>query len=116
MFADSLRAGNLLLRAHLIGKRAQDVLSSERDSRARAVVEKFQWITAATVFTNPIPARDLMATGAISGPEHGSEGSLLELWNGERFLADGDEIVLRARGGEVELGEVRGRVVAGTQR
>ncbi len=62
---DSLRAGNLLLRAHLIGKRAQDVLSSERDTRARAVVEKFQWITAATVFTNPIPALDLMATGAV---------------------------------------------------
>ena len=56
---------------------------------------------------------DLMATGAISGPEPGSEGSLLELWAGERFLADGDEVVLRARGGDVELGEVRGRVVSG---
>jgi fumarylacetoacetase len=54
---------------------------------------------------------DLMATGAISGPERGSEGSLLELWDGGRFLADGDEVVLRARGGEIELGEVRGRVV-----
>jgi fumarylacetoacetase len=55
---------------------------------------------------------DLMATGAISGTERGSEGSLLELWDGERFLADGDEVVLRARGGDVELGEVRGRVVS----
>ena len=55
---------------------------------------------------------DLMATGAISGNQRGSEGSLLELWEGGRFLADGDEVVLRAGGGEVELGEVRGRVVA----
>ena len=62
---DALRAGNLLLRAHLIGKRAQDVLSRERDARAQAVVDRFQWITAATVFTNPIPALDLMATGAV---------------------------------------------------
>ncbi len=54
---------------------------------------------------------DLMATGAISGADRGSEGSLLELWEGERFLADGDEVVLRARGGDVALGEVRGRVV-----
>jgi fumarylacetoacetase len=54
---------------------------------------------------------DLFATGAISGSEPGTEGSLLELWRGERFLADGDEVVLRARGGDVELGEVRGRVV-----
>ena len=57
---------------------------------------------------------DLMATGAISGPDRGSEGSLLELWDGERFLADGDEVVLRARGGDVALGEVRGRVVPRT--
>jgi small GTP-binding protein len=62
---DALRAGNLLLRAHLIARRARDVLARERDARAQAVVDKFQWITAATVFTNPIPALDLMATGAV---------------------------------------------------
>jgi small GTP-binding protein len=62
---DALRAGNLLLRAHLIGKKAQDQLARERDAKAKAVVDKFQWITAATVFTNPIPALDLMATGAV---------------------------------------------------
>lgn len=62
---EGLRAGNLLLRAHLISKSAQDKLSAERDQRAKAVVDKFQWITAATVFTNPIPALDLLATGAV---------------------------------------------------
>jgi fumarylacetoacetase len=51
---------------------------------------------------------DLMATGTISGSEPGSEGSLLELWGGERFLDDGDEVVLRAGNGLI--GEVRGRV------
>jgi fumarylacetoacetase len=66
---------------------------------------------------------DLMASGTISGPERGSEGSLIELArNGaeplvlpdgsERsFLEDGDEVVLRGRAGEIELGEVRGRVL-----
>ena len=44
--------------------------------------------------------------------EPGTEGSLAELWRGERWLADGDEVVLRGRAGAVELGEVRGRVVA----
>lgn len=62
---DDLRAGNMLLRAHLIGKRAQDALGRERDERAAKVVERFQWITAATVFTNPVPALDLLATGAV---------------------------------------------------
>ncbi|HEX4519865.1 MAG TPA: fumarylacetoacetate hydrolase family protein [Gaiellaceae bacterium] len=55
---------------------------------------------------------DLMATGAISGSERGSEGSLIELWESGRFLADGDEVVLRGSGGKVELGEVRGRIVS----
>jgi fumarylacetoacetase len=65
---------------------------------------------------------DLFATGTISGPEPGQYGSLLELSrNGAEpvtlddgttraFLLDGDEVVLRGRGGDVTLGEVHGRV------
>jgi fumarylacetoacetase len=66
---------------------------------------------------------DLFGSGTISGPEREQRGSLLELsWNGAEpitlpdgsrrtFLEDGDEVVLRGRGGEaVELGEVRGRI------
>jgi fumarylacetoacetase len=55
---------------------------------------------------------DLMASGTISGAEPGSEGSMIELFRGERFLEDGDELVLRGRAANgVELGEVRGRVL-----
>jgi fumarylacetoacetase len=65
---------------------------------------------------------DLLASGTISGPERGSEGSLIELTrNGSEplrlpdgsertFLEDGDEVVLRGRAGTLALGEVRGRV------
>ncbi|HEX8202568.1 MAG TPA: YcjF family protein [Isosphaeraceae bacterium] len=62
---DALRAGNLLLRAHLVSRSAQEQLSRERRARAQQVVDRFQWITAGTVFANPIPALDLMATGAV---------------------------------------------------
>jgi fumarylacetoacetase len=67
---------------------------------------------------------DLFASGTISGPGRGERGSLLELsWNGAEpielpdgstrtFLEDGDEVVLRGRGGEIALGEVRGRIEA----
>jgi fumarylacetoacetase len=55
---------------------------------------------------------DLMASGTISGAEAGSEGSMIELFRGERFLEDGDEVVLRGRAANgIELGEVRGRVL-----
>lgn len=62
---EALRAGNLLLRAHLLSRKAQGQLANERDRKAQAVIEKFQWITAATVFANPIPALDLLANGAV---------------------------------------------------
>jgi fumarylacetoacetase len=65
---------------------------------------------------------DLFASGTISGPRREERGSLLELsWNGAEpialddgsmraYLEDGDEVVLRGRGGDVTLGEVRGRI------
>ena len=50
---------------HLLSRKAQDQLSKERDERAEQVIEKFQWITAATSFTNPFPALELLASGAV---------------------------------------------------
>jgi fumarylacetoacetase len=85
-----------------------------------------QQLAHATVNGASIRTGDLLATGTISGPERGSEGSLIELTrNGaeplrlkdgsERtFLEDGDEVVLRGRFGEVELGEVRGTIEPAT--
>jgi fumarylacetoacetase len=81
-----------------------------------------QQLAHATVNGASVRTGDLLATGTISGPERGSEGSLieltrngaepLELGGGSRrtFLEDGDEVVLRGRAGDVELGEVRGRI------
>jgi fumarylacetoacetase len=82
-----------------------------------------QQLAHATSNGASIRTGDLMASGTISGPDRGSEGSLIELTrNGaeplrlpdgsERtFLEDGDEVVLRGRAANgVDLGEVRGRV------
>ena len=73
-----------------------------------------QMLAHLTVNGATLSAGDLFATGTISGAEAGTEGSLAELWGGERWLADGEEVVLRGRAGGVELGEVRGRVLAAT--
>jgi len=54
----------------------------------------------------------LRAASAASGSEPGTEGSLGEIARGERWLADGDEVVLRGRCGGVELGEEGGDPVA----
>jgi fumarylacetoacetase len=82
-----------------------------------------QQLAHATVNGSSLRTGDLFASGTISGPEHGSEGSLIELTaNGghpirlgdgseREFLEDGDEVVFRGRAGNVELGEVRGVVL-----
>ncbi len=74
---------------------------------------------------------DLFASGTVSGPTPGTEGSLIELtWRGERpidlpdgtsrtFLSDGDRITLRGwAGGEdglrIGLGEVSGTIASST--
>lgn len=71
---------------------------------------------------------DLLGSGTISGPNHGEEGSLLEMskngaidvdiGNGQkrRWLHDGDEVIFRGWGvtqsGErVGFGECRGQVI-----
>jgi fumarylacetoacetase len=77
----------------------------------------------------PLRTGDLFASGTVSGPTRGSEGSLIELTrNGAEplavagttrtFLEDGDEVVLRGRadigGGVVlTLAAAEGRIVAG---
>jgi fumarylacetoacetase len=82
-----------------------------------------QQLAHATSNGASIRTGDLFASGTISGAEPGSEGSLIELTgNGAHalrlgdgstrtFLEDGDEVVLRGRAGEVELGEVRGTIL-----
>ncbi len=74
-------------------------------------------------------AGDLFASGTISGPDAGSEGSLIEMtWRGERpialpngetraFLQDGDEIALhgwceRPGARRIGFGVARGRIAA----
>lgn len=76
---------------------------------------------------------DLFASGTISGDEPNTAGSLMELTNAGKealklddgsqrtWLEDGDEVVIRAWCGSkdaehLDLGEVRGRVVAATEK
>jgi fumarylacetoacetase len=83
---------------------------------SRPAARKLYWTPAQmlahlTVNGASVTAGDLFASGTVSGAEANTEGSLAELWRGERWLADGAEVVLRGSAGDVALGEVRGRVL-----
>ena len=64
---------------------------------------------------------DLFASGTISGPTPGSEGSLMELGAGTSWLADGDTVTINGRCGDpgrgpwLSLGEVTGTVLPSGQ-
>jgi len=68
-----------------------------------------QQLAHATVNGAAVRPGDLFASGTISGPTRGSEGSLIEL--GRPFLADGDTVAIRGSAGSVSFGEVRGTIV-----
>ena len=104
---------------------------------SRAGFADMYWTPAqqlAHLTTNGASVRpgDLFASGTVSGPTSGSEGSFIELtWRGERpldlpdgtrrsFLADGDRVTLRGwAGGDGEtrigLGEVSGTIIEPTK-
>ncbi|MBV9484963.1 MAG: fumarylacetoacetate hydrolase family protein, partial [Frankiaceae bacterium] len=74
-----------------------------------------QMLAHMTVNGASLRTGDLFASGTVSGPSQDQVGSLIEAWGNQRFLADGDEVVIRgsapnAGGGRIDLGEVRGRV------
>jgi fumarylacetoacetase len=71
-----------------------------------------QQLAHATVNGTNVRPGDLYASGTISGAGQGSQGSLIELYEGRRFLEDGDTVVLRGRCGDtVAFGDVAGTIV-----
>ena len=88
-------------RDDLAGQRADALLDAPAAARARDVERR------AAPHRRPDGER-----ARSPAPSRAREGSMIELYRGERFLADGDELVLRGRAANgVELGEVRGRVL-----
>ncbi len=46
---------------------AQGYLNGHRRRQATPVIERYQWLTGATAFANPLPTLDVVATAAING-------------------------------------------------
>jgi fumarylacetoacetase len=76
-----------------------------------------QMLAHLTVNGASVRTGDLFASGTVSGARREEWGSLIELWDNERFLADGDDVVITASAPGPEattigFGEVRGRIVS----
>jgi uncharacterized protein len=53
-------------KAGVLKAEAKQVLNGVRRDRAMPQIEQYQWIAAAAAFANPVPALDLVSTGAIN--------------------------------------------------
>ena len=63
---EKLAWATTIRKAEIFRLEAQNILNKIRKERALPVIEKYQWIAAATAFANPVPALDLLATAAIN--------------------------------------------------
>ena len=75
-----------------------------------------QMLAHMTVNGASIRTGDLFASGTVSGVDREQWGSLYEIYGGDRFLEDGEEVVISATapgldGVRLSLGEVRGTVL-----
>jgi uncharacterized protein len=61
----ALRAGNILLRARLRERDERNEVARHRRTRVAAIIDRHQWLAAATAFANPMLALGPMAVGAV---------------------------------------------------
>ena len=78
-----------------------------------------QMLAHMTVNGASVRTGDLYASGTVSGERADEVGSLIERYDNERFLADGDDVVISGTapatdGSSLSLGEVSGTVLPAT--
>lgn len=56
-----------IMKATLLYKQTKDCLNAIRRDQAHPIIDRYQWVTGAAAFANPIPIIDVIATAAISG-------------------------------------------------
>ncbi|MGB3297399.1 MAG: GTP-binding protein [Phormidesmis sp.] len=61
-----LIAHNLLLQSQQISEDAKRMLSVQRQQRAEAIVDRYQWIGAGVLAATPLPVVDMLATAAVN--------------------------------------------------
>ena len=62
---ENLATARVWRQARQLRQQAKDRLNQVRRDRALPAIERAQWIAAAAAFANPVPALDLLATGAV---------------------------------------------------
>ena len=100
-----LLADSLLLRSQHLGEAARQLIQAQRHQAANAVIERYQWITAAVVAATPLPGIDLLATAAINAQMVVDLGRVYQF---ELSLQEGKELAYTLARTLTGLGIVKG--------
>ncbi len=57
---------NVLLRSHRLATDTQTILAQQQEQQVEAIIERYQWLAAGTVFAAPLPLMDLLAAGVLN--------------------------------------------------
>ncbi|MFQ3679003.1 MAG: GTP-binding protein, partial [Pseudanabaenaceae cyanobacterium] len=62
----NLVVDNVLLRSHRLATDTQSILANQQERQVAAIIERYQWLAAGTVFAAPLPLMDLLAAGVLN--------------------------------------------------
>ena len=100
-----LLADSILLRSQRLGEAARQLIHTQRQAAANAIIERYQWINAAVVAATPLPVVDLLATAAINAQMVVELG---RVYHFELTLEEGKELAFTLARTLTGLGIVKG--------
>ncbi len=61
-----LIANNILLQSQRLSLEARQLISQQRQQKAEAIIDRYQWIGAGVLAATPLPVIDMLATAAVN--------------------------------------------------
>lgn len=104
---ETLIADNLLLQTQQLGKTARQIIDSQRQTQADAIIERYQWLSAGAIAVTPLPGLDFLATAAINAQ---MVVELSQVYSCEVSIEEGKALALSVAKTLTGLGLVKGTV------
>ncbi|MGB3199593.1 MAG: GTP-binding protein [Nodosilinea sp.] len=104
---ETLIADNLLLQTQQLGETARQVIDSQRQAQADAIIERYQWLSAGAIAVTPLPGLDFLATAAINAQ---MVVELSQVYSCEVSIEEGKALALSLAKTLTGLGLVKGTV------
>ncbi|HSM82114.1 MAG TPA: GTP-binding protein [Nodosilinea sp.] len=104
---ETLMADNLLLQTQQLGATARQLIDTQRQAEADAIIDRYQWLGAGAIAITPLPGLDFLATAAINAQ---MVVELSQVYGCDVSLEEGKALALSVAKTLTGLGLVKGTV------